>query len=78
MNTGQSIEFDRVVTTAHEDVTVVSTGPAAVPSYGTYHGRDWLREFLDRLDGATQTEAFSIDCVVGDQETVFAAGHTSQ
>jgi len=68
-------DFERILEIAHEDITVVATGPNSVPWYDTYHGRDGLRQFLDRLDSATQTEAFAVDCLVSEGETVFAAGH---
>lgn len=68
-------DLDRVVETAHEDIEVVATGPDAIPWYGTYHGRDGLRRFLECLDDATRTEAFSVDRMVGEEGTVFASGH---
>lgn len=68
-------DVERVLDTAHEDVEVVTRGPDAVPWYGTYHGREGLRRFLDELDAATRTEAFSVDRMVGEDGTVFAAGH---
>jgi ketosteroid isomerase-like protein len=68
-------DLDHVLALAHEDIEIVATGPDSVPWYGTYHGRDGLQQFLDQLGGNTQTEAFSVDWLVSEQETVFAAGH---
>jgi ketosteroid isomerase-like protein len=68
-------DYDRLLRLAHDDIEVISTGPDDVPWYGTYHGHEGLQQFLEHLDSATQTEAFSVDWLVSEQDTVFAAGH---
>ncbi len=68
-------DLDHALSLAHKNIEIVATGPKSVPWYGTYHGRDGFQQFLERLGGYTETEKFSVDRLISEQETVFAAGH---
>ena len=42
--------------------------------YGTYRGLDGVREFVKNLGGAFDTQAFTVDSVVGEGNVAYASG----
>ncbi|WP_423735741.1 nuclear transport factor 2 family protein [Chitinophaga caseinilytica] len=57
------------------EITAVRAGNrAAGQIYGSYKGHAGVREFVAGLGAAFQTQAFTVEQVIGEGETVFASG----
>lgn len=64
-----------LLATLHEEVTLKAEGPATVPWYGTYKGIDGAKAFLANLGGNVETQAFTIEQIIAEGETVVANGY---
>lgn len=60
--------------TLHEDVIITAEGPGSVPWYGHYTGHTGATAFLQALGGNVETQQFTIATLIGEGDTVMAAG----
>ena len=67
-------DMDGIMATLHDDVQVVAGGKEVTPIYGTYSGHSGAKQFLTNLGENFDTQAFSVDELVGEGDTAFASG----
>ncbi|MDF2692582.1 MAG: hypothetical protein K0S65_965 [Labilithrix sp.] len=69
--------MDGIIATFHPQAEIVAVRKAARKHgdiYGSYSGKDGAKAFVASLGGAFDTQAFSVDHVVGQGNVVFASG----
>ncbi|MCB0165801.1 MAG: nuclear transport factor 2 family protein [Anaerolineae bacterium] len=67
-------DLDSLLETLHDDIVIDIAGPDSVPLYRTYHGKGEARQFIESLGGTFQTQQFNIQTLIGQDDTVMAAG----
>lgn len=67
-------DLEGLLATMHPDVKIEVEGPASIPHYRTYHGKDGARRFIQDLGSNLQTQQFEVQSLLGDQNVVMAAG----
>lgn len=70
-------DLEALVQTFDPNAVITAVRPgnrSANEIYGTYKGHAGVREFVAGLGAAFQTQAFTVDQVIGEGETVFASG----
>ncbi len=67
-------DLDGLLDTMHPDVKIEVEGPASIPHYRTYNGKDGARSFIQDLGSNLQTQQFEVQSLLGDENVVMAAG----
>jgi len=70
-------DFNGIVNSFHDSCTIVAVrdgSRAAGEIYGTYKGKDGVKNFLSNLGNAFDTKAFTVENVVGEGSVSFANG----
>ena len=67
-------DLDSLLETLHEDIIIEVEGPASLPVYRTYRGKTEARRFIEELGRSFQTQQFDIQTLMGQENTVMAAG----
>lgn len=70
-------DLEAVVAAFHPDAQIVAVRKGARGNgelYGTYRGRDGARAFISNLGKTFDTQAFTVDAVVGEGTIAFASG----
>lgn len=67
--------IDRVLETVNDDVVFEAQGPASVPIYGRFEGKEGVRKFVNILSDLFDTEAFEIREWAFSENFVFAYGY---
>ena len=67
-------DLEALIETLHEDIVIDNEGPDVVPVYRTYRGKAEARRFIETLGQNFQTQQFDIQALMGQGDTVMAAG----
>lgn len=68
-------DFDGLLNTFHDSTTITAVRKGNRDGlYGTYTGKEGVREFLMNLGNTFNTKSFSVDNVIGEGTVAFANG----
>ena len=70
-------DFQGILNTFHKDVVITAVREANQSGneiYGTYNGIEGVKKFLSNLGAAFDTQAFTVQNIVGDKNVAFANG----
>lgn len=70
-------DFNGVINSFHDSCSVFAVRDSERNGdqlYGTYHGKEGVKEFLSGLGNLFDTKAFSVERVIGEGDAVFANG----
>jgi ketosteroid isomerase-like protein len=70
-------DFQGILNTINDHCTIIAVRAgerSGKQLYGTYQGKEGVKEFLSNLSATFDTKAFSVEHIVGDSNIVFANG----
>ncbi|MFW9331784.1 nuclear transport factor 2 family protein [Paenibacillus polymyxa] len=73
-----SKQIDKVIELVHDEAKfiILKKEPSnRIPLYGTFHGKEGVRNYLNLLEEAEQIESFVLHKLIGNQEAACAWGN---